>query len=76
MSGSGFHSVETLASIEESHAAWLAGNHDQYRALSSVLEPSIGEVGNVMSGVFVEDVEGHLNADAFWPACLKKLYSW
>ena len=34
MSQSGFASVETLESIEESRAARLAGNHDQYRALS------------------------------------------
>ena len=33
-SRSGFTSVETLESIEESRAAKLAGNHDQYRALS------------------------------------------
>ena len=33
-SGSGFTSVETLESIEESRAARLAGDHDQYRALS------------------------------------------
>ena len=33
-SRSGFASVETLESIEESHAAKLAGNRDQYRALS------------------------------------------
>ena len=30
----GFTSVETLESIEESCAARLAGNHDQYRALT------------------------------------------
>ena len=30
----GFTSVETLESIEESRAARLAGDHDQYRALS------------------------------------------
>ena len=33
-SWSGLTSVETLESIEESRAARLAGNHDQYRALS------------------------------------------
>ena len=31
---SGFISVEMLESIEESHVARLAGDHDQYRALS------------------------------------------
>ena len=33
-SRSGFASVETLDSIEESHAARLAGNRDQYRAVT------------------------------------------
>ena len=33
-SGSGFTSVETLESIEESRATRLTGDHDQYRALS------------------------------------------
>ena len=33
-SQSGFTSVKTMENIEESHTARLAGDHDQYRALS------------------------------------------
>ena len=76
-SRSGFASVEMLKSIEESHAARLAGNHDQYRALSHRNGALLrrGKESYVMG--LSEDVECNLNAHDLRPAyrALKKLRS-
>ena len=60
---SGFILVEMLESIEESHAARLAGNHDQYRALSCRIRALLRRDKEKYV-----DVECHLNANDIRPA--------
>ena len=60
---SGFTSVETLESIEESCAARLAGNRNQYRAQSCRTRTLLRrEKERYVRGLAV-DVEWHLNAN-------------
>ena len=60
-SRSDFTSVETLESIEESLTARLAGDHDQYRALSRRTRTLLRRDKMYVRGL-VENVECHLNA--------------
>ncbi|KAG0728658.1 hypothetical protein GWK47_003676 [Chionoecetes opilio] len=73
----GFVSTETLEKIEESHAARLAGNQDQHRALSRRTRPLLGRDNERYVRSLAEAVEGHLNANDLRPAyrALKKLRS-
>ena len=73
----GFASAETLDSIEESRAARLAGNRDQYRALSRRTRTLLRRDKERYVRSLAEDVEGHLNANDLRPAfrALKKLRS-
>ncbi|KAG0722413.1 hypothetical protein GWK47_006041 [Chionoecetes opilio] len=73
----GFVSTETLEKIEESHAARLAGNWDQHRALSRRTRTLLGRDKERYVRSLAEDVEGHLNANDLRPAyrALKKLRS-
>ena len=61
-SQSGFTSVKTLESIEESRAARLAGDHDQYRALSRRTRTLLRRDKERYVSALAEDVECHLNA--------------
>ena len=66
-----------LDSIEESHAARLGGNHDQYRVLTCRTKTLLRrDKGRYVRGL-MEDIECHLNANdlrfAYQP--LKKLCS-
>ena len=72
---SGFTSVEMLESIEESRAARLAGDHDQYRALSRRTRTLMRRDKERYVRGLNEDVECHLNANYLRPAyrALKKL---
>ena len=63
---SGLTSVETLESIEESHAARLAGAHDQYRALSCKTRTLLRIDKERYVRGLAEDVECHLNAKQWW----------
>ena len=49
-SRSGFTSVETLESTEESRAARLAGDHDQYKALSRKTRTPEKRQGEICQG--------------------------
>ena len=57
-SQSGFASAETLDSIEKSHAARLAGNQNQYRALSRRIRTLLRRDKERYVRSFAEDVEG------------------
>ena len=74
-SRSGFTSVETLESIEESRAARLDGNRNQYKPLSHRTRNflRIDKERNIRS--LVEDVECHLKGNDLKPVyeALKKL---
>ena len=65
---SGFTWVETLESIEESRTARLAGDHDQYRALSGRTRTLLRRDKERYVRVLTEDVECHLNANDLRPA--------
>ena len=73
----GFASRETLDSIEESRAARLAGNRDQYRTLSRRTRAFLRRDKERYVRGLAEDVECHLNANDLRPAyrALKKLRS-
>ena len=76
-SWSGFTSVETLKSIEESRAARLAGNHEKFRALPSRTRTLLRrDKERYVRGLAV-DVKCHLKANDPRPAyrALKKLRS-
>ena len=77
MSRSGFASVETLESIEESRAAKLAVNHDQHRALPLRIRTLLKRDKERYVRGLAEDVECLLNANDLRPAyrALKKLCS-
>ena len=60
--------VETLESIEESRTARLAGNHDQYRALSCRTRTLLRREKERYVRGLAKDVECHLNADDLRPA--------
>ena len=68
MSRSGFTSVETLQSIEKSLTARLAGDHDQYRALSRWTRTLLRRDKERYGRGLAEDVESHLNANDLRPA--------
>ena len=69
--------METLESIEESRAARLAGNHDQYRALSRRTRTLLRRDKKRYVRGLAEDIECHLNANDLRPAyrALKKFRS-
>ena len=73
----GFTSVKTLESIEESRAARLAEDHDQYRALSRRTRTFLRRNKERYVRGLAEDAERHLNANDLRPAyqALKKLRS-
>ena len=73
----GFASAETLDSIEKSRAARLAGNQDQYRALSCRTKTLLRRDKESYVRSLAEDVEDHLIAKDLKPAhlALKKLRS-
>ena len=73
--GYGFTSVETLEGIEQSRAVRLAGDHDQYRALSHRTRTFLRRDKDRYVRGLAEDVECHLNANDLRPAyrALKKL---
>ena len=62
-SRSGFTSVETLECNEESRAARLAGDHDQYRALSRRTRTLLRRDKESYVRSLAEDVECHLKAN-------------
>lgn len=68
-----FISKETVASIEESYTARLAGNHDAYRALSSRTTALLTRDNESYGTSLAKDVEGHLNAYALRSPYRKKL---
>ena len=76
-SRSGFTSVETLESIEESRAARLAGDHDQYRALSCRTRTLLRRDKERYVRGLAQDVECHLNTNDLRLVyrALKKLHS-
>ena len=59
-SRSGFTSVKTLESIEKSRTSRLAGNHDQYRALSRRTRTLLRRDKERYVRGLAEDVEYHL----------------
>ncbi|MFV0264558.1 MAG: hypothetical protein ACK5JN_19375 [Kluyvera sp.] len=73
----GFASEETLENIERSRAARLAGNRDQYRALSRRTRALLRRDKERYVRSLAEDVEGHFNDNDLRPAyrALKKLRS-
>ena len=75
-SRSGFTSVETLESIEESRTGRLSGDHNQYRALSCSTRILLRKDEESYVSGLAEDVKCHLNANDFRPGyrALKKLY--
>ncbi|XP_045101313.1 uncharacterized protein LOC123498214 [Portunus trituberculatus] len=76
-SRSGFASVETLDSIEESRTARLGGNRDQYRVLSCKTRALLRRDKERYVRGLAEDVYCHLYANDLRPAyrALKKLRS-
>ena len=76
-SRSGVASEETLRNIEESRAARLAGNLDQYRTLARRTRALLRRDKERYVRELAEDVEGCLNANNLRPAyrALKKLRS-
>ena len=60
--------METLGSIEKSHTDKLAGNQDQYRALSHRTRTLLRRDKERYVRSLTEDVEGHLNANELQPA--------
>ena len=76
-SRSGIASEETLMAIEESRAARLAGNRDQYRVLAQRTRTLLRRDKERHVRELAEDVEGCLNANNLQPAfrALKKLRS-
>ena len=76
-SRSGVASEETLRTIEESRAARLAGNLDQYRTLSRRTRALLRRDTERRVRELAEDVEGCFNANNLQPAyrALKKLRS-
>ena len=72
-----FTSVETVERIDESRAARLAGDHDQYRALSCRTRILLRKDEERYVRGLAEDVECHLNANDLRPAyqALKKVHS-
>ena len=61
----GFVSVETLDSIAKSYAARLAGNQNQYRALSRRIRTLLRRDEKRYVRSLAEDVEDHLNANVY-----------
>lgn len=76
-SRSGVASEETLTTIEESRAARLAGNHDQYRTLVRRTRALLRRDKERYVRDLAEEVEGCLSANNLQPAfrALKKLRS-
>ena len=74
---SDFTSVETQESNEQSRAARLPGDHDQYRALSRRTSTLLKRDKERYVRGLAEDVESHLRANDLRPAyrALKKLHS-
>ena len=60
----GLDSLETLNSIEKSHAVRLAGNRDQYIAMSLWTRTLLRDKEKYVRSL-AENVEGHLNANDF-----------
>ena len=65
-SQNGFITVETLESIEESRTR-LAGDHDQYRALSRRTRTLLRRDKEGYDRGLAEDVKCHLNANDLRP---------
>ena len=64
----GFASANRLNSIEKSHISRLAGNWNQYRALSHRTRTLLRRDKERYVRSLAENVEGHLNANDLKPA--------